>query len=265
MLIERLFFYDLMNQELPAMLDVWQQTLHWQPSDRQTARYAQLYAAIIEGNQKQNLTRITASDEFWEKHIWDSLLGIAPFLSADRFIKTLKSETNLDRPLNMIDIGTGAGFPGLPIAIAKPDWSVTMIDSTRKKIRFIISAIAQLNLTNAQAIAARAETLGQQAIHREQYDLALIRAVAQPAVCAEYILPFVKVGGYGILYRGHWEESDTEALELAVEILGSNVAAVEQTITPLSASIRHCIYLYKHSSTPSKFPRQVGIPNQQPL
>ena len=254
-----------MNQDLPAMLDIWNQTLHWQPSDRQTALYAQLYAAVIEGNQKQNLTRITEPQEFWEKHIWDSLLGTAPFFGSDHSLAVFKDHINLTQNLNIIDIGTGAGFPGLPVAIAKPEWSITMVDSTRKKIRFIIEAIAKLKLTNAQAIVGRAETLGQQTIHREKYDLALIRAVAQPSVCAEYVLPFVKVGGYGVLYRGHWQESDTIALGLAVNTLGSKVVGVKQSVTPLSNSIRHCIYLYKQSPTPNKFPRQVGMPNQQPL
>lgn len=254
-----------MNQDLPAMLDIWDKTLHWQPSDRQTNLYNQLYAAILEGNQKQNLTRITDSQEFWEKHIWDSLLGIAPFLRENNSITEKLKTATMSPKLNIIDIGTGAGFPGLPIAIAKPDWSLTMVDSTRKKIRFIINAIAKLKLTNGQAIAGRAEALGQQTIHREQYDLALIRAVAQSSVCAEYILPFVKVGGYGILYRGHWQESETVALKSAVAKLGSEIISIEKTITPLSQSIRHCIYIYKHSETPEEFPRQIGIPNQQPL
>ena len=253
-----------MQQSLPAMLDIWQKTLSWQPSDRQFQLFGQLYEAILEGNQKQNLTRITEPEEFWEKHIWDSLLGIAPFLIAD-FSAMALPKKSLTTVSNVIDIGTGAGFPGLPIAIANPDWSITMVDSTQKKVAFVINTIAQLRLQKAIAIATRAEVLGRNQSHREQYDLALIRAVAQPAVCAEYILPFVRVGGFGVLYRGHWQEDDTIALESALQQLGSEITAIEQTITPLSASIRNCIYLYKHSATLDRFPRQVGVPNQQPL
>jgi 16S rRNA (guanine527-N7)-methyltransferase len=252
-----------MQQSLPAMLDIWQKTLSWQPSDRQIELFSQLYEATLEGNQIQNLTRITEPNEFWEKHIWDSLLGIAPFLIAD-FVPTLPKKS-LATVSKTIDIGTGAGFPGLPIAIANPNWTVTMVDSTQKKIAFVNRAIAELQLNNSQAIISRAETLGRHSSHREQYDLALIRAVAQPSVCAEYILPFVKVGGFGVLYRGHWHESDTIALETAVKQLGSEITAIEQTITPLSDSIRNCVYLYKHSPTSNKFPRSVGVPNQQPL
>lgn len=252
-----------MQQSLPAMLDIWQKTLYWQPSDRQIQLFSQLYKAILEGNQIQNLTRITEPEEFWEKHIWDSLLGIAPFFIAD-FLPKLQKES-LATVSKIIDIGTGAGFPGLPIAIANPNWTVTMVDSTQKKIAFVSKAIAQLQLNNAKAIISRAEALGRNQSHREQYDLALIRAVAQPSVCAEYILPFVKVGGFGVLYRGHWQESDTLDLKIAVKQLGSEITLIEETITPLSDSIRNCIYLYKHSPTPNKFPRQVGVPNQQPL
>ena len=262
-----------MNQLLSKMPNIWQKTLRWQPSDRKIEQFDRLYKVILEGNQKQNLTRIIDPQEFWEKHLWDSLVGIAPFFIPDSTIAELQAKTKLTSALKVIDIGTGAGFPGLPIAIAtapaklsaNPDWSITMVDSTRKKINFIIKAIAKLQLTNAEAIVSRAEALGRQPAYREQYDLALIRAVGQASVCAEYILPFVRVGGFAVLYRGHWRESDTIDLKSAVEQLGSEVTCIEQTVTPLSDSIRNCIYLYKHSPTPQKFPREVGIPNQQPL
>lgn len=254
-----------MAHRLPAMLDIWQKTFHWQPSDRQLEQFSQLYEAIIEGNKQQNLTRITEPQEFWEKHLWDSLLGIAPLLFSEMSISELTSNKDASQGLSLIDIGTGAGFPGLPIAIANPEWSITIVDSTRKKINFALKTSNQLQLTNIQGITARAEDLGKQKIHREQYDLALIRAVGQPSVCVEYILPFVKVGGFAILYRGHWQESDTASLETALELLGCSLKHIQQTTTPLSESVRHCLYLHKHSPTPKQFPRPVGIPNQKPL
>ena len=249
-------------KQLPAMLDVWQESFGWLPSESQQALFARLYGVVVEGNKKQNLTRITEPEEFWEKHIWDSLLGIMPFLSGSWLPKL---ESSLPSVLKIIDIGSGAGFPGMPIAIANGDWQVTMVDSTRKKVTFIQNAIAQLKLNNAKGIVARAEDLGRDNIHREQYDLALIRAVGQPAVCAEYILPLVKVGGFGVLYRGYWEKSDTEALATAVQQLGSKIVLVKSTTTPISQSVRNCIYLHKHSHVSDRFPRAVGIPNQQPL
>jgi 16S rRNA (guanine527-N7)-methyltransferase len=253
------------DDTIPVRLDLWQKTFLWQPSDRQTQQFNQLYRAILEGNQKQNLTRITDAQEFWEKHLWDSLLGVAPLIFADCDVSALQPKSSLSRPLKIIDIGTGAGFPGLPIAIAEPNCSMTMVDSTRKKIAFTLKAIAELQLTNAHAIVGRAEALGREFIHREQYDLALIRAVGQASVCAEYVLPFVKVGGFAILYRGHWQESETIELESAVAQLGSKITLIKDATTPISESIRHCIYLYKHSPISDRFPREVGIPTQQPL
>jgi 16S rRNA (guanine527-N7)-methyltransferase len=252
------------DEVLPDLLELWQH-FQWQPSDRVLSEFQQLYRIILEGNQKQNLTRITDPREFWEKHLWDSLLGVAPFIFPDYSLPLLNKASLPATDLKMIDVGSGAGFPGLPIAIASPTSAISMVDSTRKKIAFIHWAISQLNLSNAHGLVSRAEVLGKQSAYREQYDLALIRAVGQASVCAEYVLPLVKVGGFAILYRGHWQESETIALSSAVAQLGSEITLIQQAITPLSQSIRHCLYLYKHSPTPNKFPRQVGIPNQQPL
>ncbi|MEB3232932.1 MAG: 16S rRNA (guanine(527)-N(7))-methyltransferase RsmG, partial [Leptolyngbyaceae bacterium] len=112
----------------------------------------------------------------------------------------------------VLDIGTGAGFPGLPVAIACPHWQLTLLDSTRKKIAFIDSILAQLELTNVHTFTHRAEALGRNSHHRYQYDLVLVRAVAATPVCAEYALPFLKVGGLGILYRGRWTEAEEDSL-----------------------------------------------------
>ena len=249
---------DLEIKQLPAMLELWQTTLQWQPSDRQLAQFQKLYEAIIVGNRQQNLTRITTPEDFWEKHLWDSLLGVA-LLQTDAKL-ALK-----DSQLNLVDIGTGAGFPGLPVAITNPNWEVTLVDSTQKKITFICDVIPQLNLKNVHTLVARAETIGRDPHYREYFDLALIRAVGQPSVCAEYILPLVKVGGLAILYRGHWEEEDTASLDSALIKLGSEIALIHAQKTPITNSIRHCIYLHKHSPIADKYPRAVGVPNQKPL
>lgn len=249
---------NLPIKQLPPMLDLWQTTLQWQPSDRQLAQFQNLYEAIIIGNRQQNLTRITNPEDFWEKHLWDSLFGVA----------LLKIEAKLrskDSVLKVIDIGTGAGFPGLPVAIANPDWEMTLVDSTQKKIAFVIETMKKLNLKKVHTLVERAEIIGQDTNHRELYDLALIRAVGQPSVCAEYILPLVKVGGLAILYRGHWEKEDTISLESAVSQLSSMIELIHSQQTPISKSIRHCIYLRKHSPMSNKYPRAVGVPKQKPL
>jgi 16S rRNA (guanine527-N7)-methyltransferase len=242
---------DLLQPDLPKLLEVWQQTLGWQPDEAQQGQFQKLYEQILEGNRLLNLTRITEPQEFWEKHLWDSLLGIKPWLAA-----ALEAQA---APYKVIDIGTGCGFPGVPVAIARPDWFVTLLDSTRKKLVFLDSLLTSLGITNAQTWVERAEQLGKSVEHREQYDLVLIRAVASAVVCAQYCLPLLKVGGVAVLYRGQWTEAEAIALESVVIKLGGEVEAVEAVTTPLSEGIRHCVYLKKVFTTQKKLPQKRDI------
>lgn len=230
------------NTLLPEMADLWQQTLNWQPTAFQQSQFQRLYELILEGNLKLNLTRITDSLEFWEKHLWDSLRGITPLLP----FADVASEQPMQR---VIDIGTGAGFPGIPVAIASRCWTITLLDSTRKKIAFLDTLLAQLGIQNAATVTGRAEIVGKQPQHRQTYDIALIRAVGSASVCAEYALPLLKLGGLAVLYRGNWTPSEAEALQNAVDQLGGVIESTEQFTTPLSNSIRHCLYLRKVAPT----------------
>jgi 16S rRNA (guanine527-N7)-methyltransferase len=216
---------------LPQMADLWQQTLSWQPDQAQNHLFQRLYEEILSGNRQLNLTRITTPEEFWEKHLWDSLRGVLP---------RLQSVTS---PQSVIDIGTGAGFPGLPVAIAFPQSSVTLLDSTRKKINFLETLLAKVGIENATTLTGRAEAIAQQPQHRQTYDIALLRAVAPASVCAEYALPLLKTDGLAILYRGHWTDEETQALKPVVEHLGGVIESIESFTTPISNSIRHCVYL----------------------
>ncbi|HIK06506.1 MAG TPA: 16S rRNA (guanine(527)-N(7))-methyltransferase RsmG [Trichormus sp. M33_DOE_039] len=245
-----------MTNLLPEMAENWQKTLNWQPTEEQQARLQHLYELILEGNRQLNLTRITEPQEFWEKHLWDSLRGIAP---RQQLISSLEVGASV------IDIGTGAGFPGVPIAIVAPNSTITLVDSTRKKMTFIDKILSELALNNAKTLVGRAEEIGQQQQHRENYDMALIRAVGNASVCAEYTLPLLKKGGLAVIYRGTWTQEETTALQDAVQQLGGEIESIEQFVTPLSNSIRHCLYLRKVTTTPAKFPRAVGIPTQKPL
>lgn len=218
---------------LPEMMDVWQQTLNWQPNAEQQHLFQQLYQAILSGNRQLNLTRITAPVEFWEKHLWDSLRGVAPLL-----------QSRLS-PQRWIDIGTGAGFPGVPVAIAFSQSSITLLDSTRKKINFLETLLAQLDIKNATTLNGRAEAIAMQPQHRKNYDVALLRAVAPVHICAEYALPFLKPGGLAILYRGHWTDEEAKALRSAIDGLGGVIDSIEGFTTPISNSVRHCVYLRK--------------------
>jgi 16S rRNA (guanine527-N7)-methyltransferase len=240
------------SNDLPKMETMWQETIGWCPTDRQQTQLQSLYSAVITANQQLNLTRITEPEEFWEKHLWDSLRGIGD---------------SIDRPLELrvIDIGTGAGFPGLPLAIARTDWQFTLVDSTAKKVGFIEAFIREIGLENVLPLVSRIEDVGQQTQHRHQYDLALIRAVSSANVCAEYALPLIKIGGTVILYRGNWTEEEASSLELAVAKLGGEITKIDRFTTPISNSIRHCIWLHKNTDTHPYYPRAVGIPTLKPL
>ena len=225
---------------LPQMAD-WQH-LNWQPNAEQQLQFQRLYELIIKANQTLNLTRITEPLDFWEKHLWDSLRGIMPLLKDEvepsAFILHASS-------FKIVDIGSGAGFPGIPTAIALPDSQVTLLDSTRKKIAFLDSLIAELGIRNVNTVTGRAEVVGKESQHQQAYDIALIRAVGSASVCAEYALPFLKSGGLAVLYRGNWTTEEAETLQNTVKSLGGAIEKVEQFTTPLSNSIRHCLYLRK--------------------
>jgi 16S rRNA (guanine527-N7)-methyltransferase len=222
---------------LPELFDLWQETLQWQPNEVIQAQFQQLYDLILEGNQRFNLTRITQPEEFWEKHLWDSLSGLA-WLQKSR-------PDPLTKSLSVIDLGTGAGFPGLPIAIAYPFWSVTLLDSTQKKINFLGEVIDKLELNNTKTRLGRAEVVGKNLKHNSAYDLVCLRAVANADICVNYALPFLKVGGIAILYRGQWSAEDSLSLEKTLEQKGSKILEIASFTTPLTHGVRHCLYICK--------------------
>lgn len=223
---------------LPENTALWQQ-LNWQPTKQQQHQFQRLYELILIGNRQLNLTRIVEPTEFWEKHLWDSLRGVLPYLD------------NLNKECKVIDIGTGAGFPGIPSAITFPQWTVTLLDSTRKKITFLDPLLTQLDIHNVNTLVGRAEVVGKQPQHHQSYDVALIRAVGSANVCAEYALPFLKQDGLAVLYRGNWTTDETTALQSTVKSLGGAIEAIEAFSTPFSSSKRHCLYLRKFDTRTS--------------
>lgn len=283
-----------MSDTLPLHLDLWQSSLHWQPTEAQQTLFQRLYEQILLGNQQLNLTRITEPDDFWEKHLWDSLSGLAPWLSDASELthdllddeaqaledgKQTPEENNPpeedrsgnEEPIRIVDIGTGGGFPGVPAAIALSHTSITdapieltLVDSTRKKIQFLQTLCASLGLP-AICLAARAEQMGQDKFYRERYDLALIRAVGSAATCAEYVMPLLKVGAQAVLYRGQWSTDETEAILPIIELLGGEITDLQAWKTPITGGSRHCLFIHKEHPTPSDFPRAVGVPAKSPL
>ncbi|MBE9213364.1 16S rRNA (guanine(527)-N(7))-methyltransferase RsmG [Plectonema cf. radiosum LEGE 06105] len=242
------------------MMDIWEKTLEWKPSPQQQELFQSLYKLIIQGNRQLNLTRITNPEDFWEKHLWDSLRGIKFLIS-----QKIGEESVDNQAITIIDLGTGAGSPGIPAAMVVKNCTVNLVDSTKKKINFIDSILPQLQLNNVFATTCRAEEIGRENQHRETYDIALIRAVASVSACAEYTLPLLKQGGLAIIYRGNLTDEEITNTENAVQQLGGVIESIEQFNTPISNSDRHCLYLRKVGSTPAKFPRSVGVPAQRPL
>ena len=261
---------------LPEMGKIWQETLNWQPKVQHLIQFQKFYELIVEGNCQQNLTRITEPLEFWEKHLWDSLRGVTPLLLTEKdredFCSAPKTQKHKDteilyrafhnakvspvsprldvkasssNPLSIIDIGTGAGIPGIPVGITVSNCTVTLLDSTKKKITFLDKTLTALNLKNIKTLTSRSEEIGRQPQYRNTYDVALIRAVGTASICAEYALPLLKQGGLAIVYRGNWTEDEAKALEKSVAQLGGVIELVEKFTTPLSHSIRHCLYLRK--------------------
>ncbi|WOD37848.1 16S rRNA (guanine(527)-N(7))-methyltransferase RsmG [Nodosilinea sp. E11] len=244
-----------MNQ-LPTSSDRWQSTLHWQPTDDQQERFQTLYDAILLANQQVNLTRITSPADFWEKHLWDSLQGVAPWLR----------EAGASAPgLRVVDIGTGGGFPGLPVALVFPHWAIALLDATRKKLAALETVCERVGIDNVSFLPQRAEQVAHQPLHREAYDLALLRAVGPVNTCAEYALPLLKLGGQAVLYRGQWTAAEEAGLTAILQRLGGQLSEVRSQVTPLTQGVRHNVVLTKAERTPDQFPRLPGIPAKTPL
>ena len=218
-------------------------------SQRQLEQFRMYYEMLVEKNKVMNLTGITEWDEVLEKHFLDSISLIRVY--------------NLNQNISVMDMGTGAGFPGIPLKIAFPELRVTLADSLNKRVLFLQEVIDALELTDIEAIHGRAEDLARDKKYREQYDLSVSRAVANLSTLTEYCLPFVKLGGQFISYKSG--EVDTEVAESksAVFLLGGKVKDVVKF--ELGESGRSFIVIDKVKGTPKTYPRKAGTPSKKPL
>ncbi|TAD76463.1 MAG: 16S rRNA (guanine(527)-N(7))-methyltransferase RsmG [Oscillatoriales cyanobacterium] len=224
---------------LPDAIEPWQSTTQWQPSPEQQAQFQRLYELVLAGNQRMNLTRITEPMDFWEKHLWDSMRGLlSPVLQA-----ALAGQD--PHKITVADLGTGGGFPGLPGAIAFPEWRWLLMDSTRKKIQFVAETITELGLTNAKTECDRAEQFVRRPGPKPNFQLVTLRAVGAANLCAHYALPMLAPRGIAVLYRGHWSAEEAATLDDPLAQWGAKILGVDAFKTPVSGGDRHCVYLQK--------------------
>lgn len=216
--------------------------------DQMLEQFYNYMNGIIEWNDKVNVTAITDEKTFIVKHFIDSL-------TVNRFVEDKKS---------VIDIGTGAGFPGVPLKILNPSLKVTLIDSVNKKLNVIRDLAEKINLQKLEILHTRAEDLANKIEYREKYNIATTRAVSNFSTIVEYMLPFVKVGGYAICMKGPNYKEELEDARNAIKILGGNVEAIE-SLNVNEELERNIIVIKKIMQTPKKYPRGQGKPLKEPI
>lgn len=222
-------------------------------SEKQEEQFMRFYELLVEWNSVMNLTAITEYEEVMKKHFVDSL-------SLIRVIPDLA-----ERKASLIDVGTGAGFPGIPLKIAFPDLQVTLLDSLRKRVNFQNEVIEQLGLKGIEAVHGRAEDYAKPSAMRESFDICVSRAVANLSTLSEYCIPFVKQGGVFISYKSEKVQEEADAAIKAVKVLGGEPGQIVSFTLPESDMKRSFYIVKKKAPTPKKFPRKAGLPAKEPI
>ena len=218
-------------------------------SDLQKKQYNRYYELVVEWNQKINLTAITEEEEFYTKHFFDSI-SLAFF----------KDYSNIE---SICDVGSGAGFPSIPLKILYPNLKVTIVDSLNKRIKFLNLVKDELGLTGCNFVHARAEEFGQNKEYRESFEIVTARAVARLYVLSELCLPLVKKNGYFLSLKAQKAEEETKEATNAIKILGGKL---EKDLNfDIEGEERHILEIRKAKETPNKYPRKAGTPNKKPL
>lgn len=220
-------------------------------TDKQISQFLVYYEMLTEWNQSVNLTAITKYQDVMKKHFIDSLSLVKVY--------DVKSRSSV------IDVGTGAGFPGLALKIAFPEMELTLLDSLNKRIHFLNAVIERLKLFGIKTLHGRAEDYARQDTYREQFDLCVSRAVANLSTLSEYCLPFVKKDGLFISYKSGKIGEEWKAAEKAISLLGGRVKEQLEFMLPGSDIFRNLFVIEKISDTPKRFPRKAGMPSKEPL
>lgn len=218
-------------------------------NEAEIAKFYEYMNLLLEWNEKINLTAITEPNDIILKHFIDCL-------TIKKYLK------NTDK---IVDIGTGAGFPGIPLAIMSETNKFTLVDSLNKRVNFLNEVKEKISLKNIEAIHSRAEDFGQNKMYREKYDIAVSRAVANLSVLLEYLLPTVKVGGKVICMKGSQVEDEISEAKFALGELGAKIKFVDEFCLPETDMKRNVIVIEKIKNTPKKYPRKSGTPSKQPL
>ena len=220
-------------------------------SEKQVEQFIKFYELLVEWNKVMNLTGITEYEEVISKHFLDSLLLVKAY--------------DMDSVNSVIDIGTGAGFPGIPLKIMFPEKKFVLLDSLGKRIKFLDAVVDNLGLEKIELIHGRAEDYAKKEEYREQFDLAVSRAVANLASLSEYCIPFVKVNGAFIPYKSGSIEEELQQAEKAVSILGGKRTDCKELLLPDTEITRSFVLIEKVKSTAKKYPRKAGLPTKEPL
>ncbi len=242
-----------MTEMFEKLMDKGLEEISLTLSQKQKEQFFQYYEMLIEWNKVMNLTAITELDEVVTKHFMDSLLLV-------KVIADIK-----EKPYKCIDVGTGAGFPGIPLKIAFPNLKITLLDSLNKRVGFLNEVIAKLGLEDIHAVHGRAEDFGRDVKFREQYDLCVSRAVANMSTLSEYCIPFVKKDGYFVPYKSGKVEEELKQAESAVKKLGGEIQQVVMHLLPGTDVERTFIPVKKVGITAKKYPRKAGLPSKEPL
>lgn len=222
--------------------------------DNQKEQFVRFYEMLVEKNKVMNLTAITEFEEVIVKHFLDSLA----------LVKVVGKE-KLASGINIIDVGTGAGFPGIPLKIAFPDINITLLDSLNKRINFLKEVSLELKLENVEFIHGRSEDFGRNPQYREKFDICVSRAVANLATLSEFCVPFVKQGGYFIPYKAGDCGKEVEESVTAVDKMGGSISKTLEYIVPSSDLNRVLLLIKKEKATPKAYPRKAGTPAKEPI